>query len=184
MQGAGRPADRTRGASFRQEAKKRAAVGGVFVQKMGCYSVFCAVRRVGSAGDPQASRYCGGVASHTEGAPHGACGEGRALGLSRVAGCRCCCGGHGAAEQGRLVGRSCEAVVRGPKRMLSAPCVPGRHETPPMRNPACERQQQQLPELPPGPAGRHLQVADPCPPATVPSGGWARPRAASLPVGH
>ena len=126
-------------------------------------------------GDPQASRYCGGVASHTEGAPHGACGEGRALGLSRVAGCRCCCGGHGAAEQGRLVGRSCEAVVRGPKRMLSAPCVPGRHETPPMRNPACERQQQQLPELPPGPAGRHLQVADPCPRPPYPVGAGPGP---------
>jgi len=43
-------------------------------------------------------------------------GSGRELGLSCVAGCPCCSGGHGVADQGRLVGRSWEAVVRGPER--------------------------------------------------------------------
>ena len=44
----------------------------------------------------------------------------RGLGLSRVAGAPAALGGMGQPSRRRLMGRSCEAVVRGPKR--SAQC--------------------------------------------------------------
>lgn len=44
----------------------------------------------------------------------------RGLGLSCVAGARAALGDMGEPSRGRLMGRSCEAVVRGPKR--SAQC--------------------------------------------------------------